>query len=108
MLTPGVKKYLRGRAHALKPTVLIGKEGVTDTVLAEIERTAASAELIKIRVLRNAPVDAAAAEAALSPRLSGEIVGRLGHTLVYFRAAPEGTRFPLDAIPNRGESPGEP
>ncbi|HHA19200.1 MAG TPA: YhbY family RNA-binding protein, partial [Methylophaga sp.] len=31
------KRYLRGLAHPIKPVVMIGNKGLTDTVLAEID-----------------------------------------------------------------------
>ncbi len=41
---------LRSQAHALKPVVLIGAEGLTDAVLAEIKVHLGAHQLIKIRV----------------------------------------------------------
>ena len=41
---------LRSQAHALKPVVLVGAEGLTDAVLAEIKVHLAAHQLIKIRV----------------------------------------------------------
>ena len=41
---------LRSQAHALKPVVLVGAEGLTDAVLAEIKVHLGAHQLIKIRV----------------------------------------------------------
>lgn len=41
---------LRSQAHALKPVVIIGAEGLTDAVLAEIKVHLKAHQLIKIRV----------------------------------------------------------
>lgn len=49
-LTPAHRQMLKGRAHALDPVVLIGAEGLTPAVLAEVDRALGSHELIKIRV----------------------------------------------------------
>jgi RNA-binding protein len=84
MLDARTKKYLRGQAHSLASVVAVGKEGVTDAVAAEIERTAESVELVKIRLLPNAPLDRKAAEQALVGRLRGEFVGGIGRVLIYF------------------------
>ena len=48
-LTPRRRSELRAEAHKLRPTVLIGDKGLTDEVLAEIDRSLAAHELIKIR-----------------------------------------------------------
>lgn len=45
------RKYLKGLAHALKPVVMIGAQGLTDAVIREAERALAAHELIKIRIL---------------------------------------------------------
>jgi putative YhbY family RNA-binding protein len=49
-LTPAQRAELRAAAHALKPVVLIGTDGLTDAVLNEIAVHLAAHELIKIRV----------------------------------------------------------
>src|ERR1700761_6148015 len=41
---------LRSQAHALKPVVIIGAEGLTDAVLTEIKVHLKAHQLIKIRV----------------------------------------------------------
>ena len=42
-------KELRARAHKLEPVVIIGAKGLTDEVLAEIDRALKAHELIKVR-----------------------------------------------------------
>jgi RNA-binding protein len=42
-------KELRARAHRLEPVVIIGAKGLTDEVLAEIDRALNAHELIKVR-----------------------------------------------------------
>ena len=49
-LSPAERSALRSQAQALKPVVLIGAEGLTDAVLAEIDLHLAAHNLIKIRV----------------------------------------------------------
>ena len=45
------RKYLRGLAHHLKPHVQIGKNGLSDEVLASIEEALNANELIKVKFL---------------------------------------------------------
>lgn len=42
--------YLRAAAHALNPVVIVGGNGITESVLAEIDSSIAHHELIKVRV----------------------------------------------------------
>ena len=49
-LTNNQKKHLRSLAHNLKPIVMIGQHGLSDSVIAEIESTMLKHELIKIKL----------------------------------------------------------
>ena len=48
-LTPRERAALKARAHALEPVVRIGQHGLTDNVVAEIDRALTAHELIKVR-----------------------------------------------------------
>ena len=52
-LTVAQRLELKGRAHALKPIVIIGNAGLTPAVLDEIERSLKSHDLLKIRVVND-------------------------------------------------------
>jgi len=49
MLTAAERKALKAKAHKLEPIVQIGAKGLTDEVVAEIERALSAHELIKVR-----------------------------------------------------------
>lgn len=49
MLTAAQRKALKARAHKLEPVVLIGAKGLTEEVVAEIDRALTAHELIKVR-----------------------------------------------------------
>jgi RNA-binding protein len=44
------KKHLRGLGHQLKPLVMVGDAGLSESLLAEFESTLDHHELIKVRV----------------------------------------------------------
>lgn len=44
------RQQLKGRAHKLKPVVMIGNHGLTESVHKEIARALFDHELIKIRI----------------------------------------------------------
>ena len=84
-LLPSRRRELKARAHALDPVVRIGAGGLTPSVLAEIERSLKSHELIKVRV--NA-ADRAEREAILEEICSetgAQPVQHIGRILVVFR-----------------------
>ncbi|PQQ37277.1 ribosome assembly RNA-binding protein YhbY [Photorhabdus luminescens] len=43
-------QHLKSLAHPLKPVVMIGNNGLTEGVLAEIEQTLSHHELIKVKI----------------------------------------------------------
>jgi len=80
-------RFLRGKAHALKPVVLLGQKGLTDNVVAETVQALRDHELIKVKV-RSA--DRAQREAWLGElvaRSACTLVARIGHVAVLYRAA---------------------
>ena len=48
------KQHLKGLAHPLKPVVLLGSNGLTEGVLAEIEQALEHHELIKVKIATGA------------------------------------------------------
>lgn len=87
-LTGAQRKALRGLAHGLDPVVHIGKSGITEGVTAAVEAALDSHELIKVRF-----VDQHDRKAELAEELAGttgaEVVGRIGHVAILYRAHPE-------------------
>ncbi|GLS83665.1 ribosome assembly RNA-binding protein YhbY [Paraferrimonas haliotis] len=79
------KQHLKGLAHSLKPVVLLGANGLTEGVLAEINIALDHHELIKVKVasedreLKNAIIDAIIRET------SAIKVQTIGHMLIIFR-----------------------
>jgi RNA-binding protein len=90
-LTPRERARLKARAHALEPVVQIGQAGLSETVLAELERALTAHELIKVRIGaadRDARQELAAAMCA---RTGAAQVQSVGKVLVLFRPRPDDT-----------------
>lgn len=88
-LDPATRTELKRRAHHLKPVVQTGAAGLTDAVLAEIDRALHDHELIKLKL---AGQDRAARQAMLE-RICSELeaapVQTIGHTATVYRPRPE-------------------
>ncbi len=83
------RKFLKARAHSLKPVVMIGNAGLTEAVIKETGRALAAHELIKVRVLGD---DRAAREAwlhELCATLDAAPVQHIGKLLLLYRPAEE-------------------
>ena len=86
-LTSAEKKELRGIGQRLKPHLHIGKQGLSETVLAEIEITLTKNGLIKIRFeAERAAIKTLCAE--IPSKLGCEYVGGVGKTGIFFRDMP--------------------
>lgn len=94
------RTYLRGLAHSLRSAVRVGKEGLTDPVLAAIEDAVTARELIKVAIPghRDQRRDLAA---AIAGRIGGECVGVVGGVAIFYRPQhdPEKRRTVLPARP---------
>lgn len=87
-LAPAQRKQLKARAHDLHPVLQIGDKGLTDAVIAEIDRALARHELIKVRA---ALLDREAREVALAAiceRTGAQAVQHIGKMLVLYRQRP--------------------
>jgi RNA-binding protein len=89
VLSARERAQLKARAHALNPVVQVGQAGVTETLVAEIDRALTAHELIKVKIGdkdRDARADQGEAVAA---RVDAAIVQRVGRVLVLFRPRPD-------------------
>ena len=91
-------RFLRGRAHALKPVIQIGNNGLSPGVLAETRRALADHELIKLRIQAADRADRDALLAELVRATGGALVTRIGHVAVLFQANRKLTKFPLPNV----------
>ena len=87
-LTARERAHLKARAHALEPRVQIGHGGLTDKVVAEIDRALTAHELIKVKILADRDSRDEIAE-AMSARADAAIVQQVGKVVVLWRPNPE-------------------
>ncbi len=81
------KKRFRQIGHQLNPVVLLGNQGLSETVLAEIDRALEDHELIKVRIGgedREARRDAIAEIAQTTNSQAVQIIGKI---VLLYRAA---------------------
>ena len=84
-LTSSRRSDLRAQAHKLSPVVIIGDKGLTDEVLAEIDRSLKAHELIKVRAATDDRGARGAWMQAICERLDAQPVQRIGKVLVVYR-----------------------
>jgi RNA-binding protein len=89
-LTSKQRTHLRALAHGLKPILQVGNDGVGDAFLHSIEEAFHTRELLKVRVLKNAPENARASADTIVARLPEvAAVMTIGRTVALYRPFPE-------------------
>ncbi|HTY49701.1 MAG TPA: ribosome assembly RNA-binding protein YhbY [Steroidobacteraceae bacterium] len=91
-LTDNQRRFLRGRAHELKPIIQIGGAGVTDAVVKETGRALDDHELIKVRARGAERAARDAMFTDLAARTGSSLVHRIGHVAVLYRPRDQGKR----------------
>ena len=79
------KKALKAKAHALKPSVIIGQHGLTEAVLAEIDVALNAHELIKVRIRGADKIKRTELCEQMEEQLNAEVVDQIGFIAVLHR-----------------------
>lgn len=82
------RRHLRSLGHGLDPIVQLGKQGLTDGVVAATDVALTTHELVKLKLGTECPEPPADVAEALAPRVSAEVVQVLGRTILLFRKNP--------------------
>ena len=88
-LTGKQRRYLRGLANVLRPSVYVGREGISPSLLDSCNEAYGTRELLKIKLERSCPVDRKSAGRQLADATQSHLVQILGNTVVLYRPHPE-------------------
>lgn len=86
-MTSKQRAYLRSLAMTMQPVVNVGKNGVTDSLILEVENLLDCKELIKISVLNNSDLDAKSVANCLQDATKATIVQTVGNKITLFRVS---------------------
>lgn len=95
MITGRQRSYLKSLANTLRPSLQIGKNGLTEPVFLQLEEQLEHAELVKITVLNNSPVEAEEIVEEILDKTGAEFVSQLGKKLVIYRPSEENPTIEL-------------
>ncbi len=85
LITSKQRKYLKSLAHKIEPILQIGKSGVTENVLKQIEESLEARELVKVKVLNNSLLDANQVANEIAETLRAEFVQSIGNKFTIYR-----------------------
>lgn len=83
------KQDLKGKAHKLKPVILIGGKGLTPAVLKEVDGALNHHELIKIRVASSDRDERRAILIEIAASTQSELIQTIGNIGVFYRKTAE-------------------
>ena len=83
------KQYSKGMAHHLNPVVMLGGNGLTEGVLAEIDNALSHHELIKVKVAGADRETKQLIIDAIIRETQAEAVQTIGHVVVLYRESEE-------------------
>ena len=85
MLKGKQRAYLRSVANTLKPITQIGKEGVTESFLDQLEDMLKAREIVKVSILENAGLDAKETANAICEAIRAEFVQAIGFKFTIYK-----------------------
>ena len=94
------RRYLRSLGSALRPVVTVGRNGVSEALLAKLRAELDAHELIKVRLTGDDRAERDALGEQLAAASASQCVGRIGGIALLFRPHPDPARRRI-ALPVR-------
>lgn len=95
MITGKQRSYLKSLAHDIDPTVYIGKAGVTDNVIKEIDMCLEARELVKIKLQDGCVMEPKDVANDMAAKLGAEFVQAIGRRFTLYRQSKENKKIEL-------------
>ena len=100
-ITNPQRSYLRKLANPLKPTVMLGKQGLTEQIIGKISRELDAHELIKVRLLEFKDEKQALAQTMVE-QTEAALVGVIGNVITLYRPSSDPDRQVI-SLPVKGQ-----
>lgn len=83
------KRYLRARAHSYRPVFSIGKNGLTQAWLNQLDGALNNHELLKVNIQQNSDVTTGEVKEFIETNTDIQVVQTIGRVLVLFKVSSE-------------------
>ena len=94
-LTGKQRRYLRSLGHNLSPVGHLGKDGVSESVVAAVDQALETHELIKVKIGQNALLERDEVGDLLAQSTNSEVAQVLGNTVLLYRCHPKEPKLHL-------------
>jgi RNA-binding protein len=110
MLMPSspLRRRLRGAGHHLSPVVQVGKEGVSEAVVRQLDRALLDHELVKVKAGAETPEGRHEAAELLGTGCQAAVVQVLGRTMLLYRKHPEKPHYEPGPAQPKEKAPAKP
>ena len=95
MITSKQRSFLRALAHELEPTVYIGKSGLTENIIKEMETGLECRELVKVKIQEGCELTPKETANELSDILKAEFVQAIGRKFTLYRESKDHKQIEL-------------
>jgi len=85
---PQRRDFIR-RGHALRAQTTVGRQGLTDAFITQLDQTMRKCDLLKIRIEAESADDATQIAESLAQRIGAELVQRVGRVALIYRPVAE-------------------
>jgi len=85
MLTGKQRRFLRAMGTGIDPIIFIGKSGLVDALVQQLDEALEARELVKVRVIPNSPVSPEDVADQLAKQVGAELVQIIGRNLLFLR-----------------------
>lgn len=69
----------------IDPIIMIGKAGMVDSLVKQLDEALEARELVKVKVIQNAPVELRQVAEDLAQAVQAELVQIIGRNMLFFR-----------------------
>ena len=85
MLSSKKRAKIRSIVHEIKPNVMIGKDGITENIIEEIDNILLNKEIAKIKLLNNFDEDIKDVVESLSNKTDSYVISVMGNVIILYR-----------------------
>ncbi len=95
MISGKQRSYLKSLANNIDPIFQLGKNGLTENFIKQIDDALEARELVKVNVLKNCMLDPTEVASQLAEELNAEFVQSIGRKFVLYRESIENKKIEL-------------
>lgn len=95
MITSKQRSFLRSMAHSIDPVAYLGKQGLTENVIKQIDICLEARELVKVKLQEGCDLDAKEVANEVAEKLGAEFVQAIGHKFTLYRESKDNKQIVL-------------